>query len=1177
MKITMGQRLAALILALVMLLCGGTFVASADDGTDTQTDDDRVDTTTNISVADYAARLNAISYEEYLEKYANCKHATSSIEINALDYDPEKTDAEVSEVTYDGVTALHTPANGSVSWVINLAEKGVTETTLYSIVVDYYPEEGKSASIEREFYINGVPPFSEAYSLTMPKIWRFDYIGGNLDLVKGENVSEYTSKAAELGLKYTTKDLENGTRITYEMPEYWNSDIDKYLNDEIALRFFRTDGDNNELRPTALQAPEWTSFEFRDNSGYYSETFIFAIEPDEQGMITFSLEGVNEPMAIKSIRLVPHAFLQSYEEYLNGLGSKNKASDVVKIEAEYPSATSTNTIYPVEERSSAANSPTDVTRMVLNTIGGEKWQTSGQWIEYKFRVKESGMYQILARFKQSILDGIFTSRNLYIFSDGAAEGTAGYYNGIPFKEATELRFNYSTDWQAQGLTNGRDNDGDHKVDNTYEFYFEKGVTYTVRFEVTLGAMGEVIQEIEKTMNSINADYLNIIKLTGSNPDTYRDYNFSRVMPDTLIDMIIQSRRLTELIAFMEETAGTASSNTATLEKVSIVLDRMGKDEDEIAKSLETLKTYIGNMGTFLSDAKTQPLMLDYLVICGTNRTDPNDKENYYKLVGKAGFFKSLGHELKSFFQSFVRDYNNMGSVDAAGTDASIEVWVAYGRDQSQVIRNLITNEFTPESNIAADLKLVSGGTLLPSILAGKGPDVYLGLGQGDVINYAIRGALESIENMEGFNEVITQFTDAAMLVLGVADSKNVQHYYGLPEVQGFPMMFVRVDILANLGIEIPKTWTDIYDALVVLDANKMEIGVTTDYKIFLYQNGGELFADNGMRINLDSQVGLDAFETMCNMFTMYSFPYSYNAANRFRTGEMPICIQDYTGMYNQLKVFATEIDGLWTFAPLPGIEDENGNINNCSISGVTADVIVTGSRDKDSAWKYLQWYTGPSCQTKYANEMVAIMGDSAKHNTANKNALFSMPWTVDEYEEVFAQFNNLASVPNYPGTYIIDRYTGFAFLAAYNKDANPVSELLSYINTINKEISRKRKEFDLETLEIGQTLASKRIDMVSSLFELLAKKSSNYDNLIEEASLAMANAHDLRSKVEAKYIVSLEDYSKQFLAHASRLDPTGSIAAGEADVADGNVKNEATIVARIGKYLQDAADALKTY
>ena len=92
-------------------------------------------------------------------------------------------------------------------------------------------------------------------------------------------------------------------------------------------------------------------------------------------------------------------------------------------------------------------SPSDTTHTVLNAIGGDKWQTSGQWVRYKFTVNDSGMYTIVTRFMQNINDGMYSSRILSVYSgDGVAEGEDGYYNGVPFREANELRFNYSTDW-----------------------------------------------------------------------------------------------------------------------------------------------------------------------------------------------------------------------------------------------------------------------------------------------------------------------------------------------------------------------------------------------------------------------------------------------------------------------------------------------------------------------------------------------------------------------------------------------------------------------------------------------------------------------------------------------------------------------------------------------------------
>ena len=44
---------------------------------------------------------------------------------------------------------------------------------------------------------------------------------------------------------------------------------------------------------------------------------------------------------------------------------------------------------------------------------------------------------------------------------------------------------------------------------------------------------------------------------------------------------------------------------------------------------------------------------------------------------------------------------------------------------------------------------------------------------------------------------------------------------------------------------------------------------------------------------------------------------------RFRTGECPIIIADYT-TYNNLCVSAPDIEGLWDFTVVPGIEQEDG-------------------------------------------------------------------------------------------------------------------------------------------------------------------------------------------------------------------------------------------------------------
>ena len=1063
--------------------------------------------------------------------------------------------AYVSQEGYDSVKAVYTPGRGSITWNIDLAEYGISDKTLFSLGLDYYPIAARSTPIEREFFINGKPVFSEAYVLTFSKVWGMFAQGSSTDaggtltdmsakytLSKDDSLDSIVAAATAAGYQAeggsgnapVFKVSDDRSYIVFYQPSYITPKLSAFIH-EYGLRFFPVDFNNNEIRPTQLQAPEWRRYVISDSDGYThsyeltvdgetttydSEYFGFVLN----SKFTMTLESVNEPMALSTLTLMPYKAADSYEVYrqkVEAIVGNAQGQDVIKIEAENPTATSSNVVYPVEDRASALTSPVDPSVQLLNTVGGEKWATSGQWVEYSFSVDSSGWYDIYTRFKQSYLDGMFTSRALTVTTNygndeaaykAAIGNTAGYYNGLPFSEASGLRYDYSSDWQVTKLSSV----GRLDENNTYQLYFEAGVVYTINLKVTFGTMSATVREIERILEALNDAYLSIVQYTGPTPDAYRDYNFYRMLPDTLDTLFAEKEAIANLSAFLREGAGVSSTYTGTCDKLVDLIGKMVvRGGEGVASGLKNFKAYSGGIGTFLGDVKTQPLQIDYFMIQPASAEAPKATPN---------FFQAFVHEIKSFFWTFFRDYNSMGTAeDYDKNNDVVVVWLPSGRDQANVVRNMTVNGFTQKNGIAVNLKLVNGGTLLPSILAGMGPDVYHGLGDDTVINYAIRGALISIEEFPekfkydengsvkqsymDWETICGQFNESAMLVFGVPDADDEWHYYGLPESQSFSMMFLRLDILNELGVEIPQTWDDLYKAQSKLLHNNMEIGVGADYFPFLYQSGGSIWADEGMRINLDSEVALSAFNKMCNMFTQYSFPYDYSGANRFRTGEMPILISGYTGLYNQLKVFATELDGCWTFVPMPGTMREDGTIDNHILAGSSAVVMVSGAKHEEDAWEYMKWYTGAEAQATYANEMVAIMGESAKHATANREALASMPWTADEYVEVKKQFDNLLAIENYPGFYYVGRHTSFAFLAAYNDDKDPTTEILRYVNTINAEITRKRQEFNLETVELGSTLAEKRSNQIREALGVLEDRGliSRDSDLYDQAMYGIVN------------------------------------------------------------------------
>ena len=139
----------------------------------------------------------------------------------------------------------------------------------------------------------------------------------------------------------------------------------------------------------------------------------------------------------------------------------------------------------------------------------------------------------------------------------------------------------------------------------------------------------------------------------------------------------------------------------------------------------------------------------------------------------------------------------------------------------------------------------------------------------------------------------------------------------------------------------------------------MSIGVSyiDALDFMIYQQGGSMwkYTDEslydskyaGARIDLDSNIALETFDFTCRLYSDYSFPVSYDASNRFRTGEMPIIIGGYSGIYNTLTVYATEIEGLWEFCSLPGSKRADGTFNYDSLA--PGDLPNPGIKPRSSA------------------------------------------------------------------------------------------------------------------------------------------------------------------------------------------------------------------------------------
>ena len=199
--------------------------------------------------------------------------------------------------------------------------------------------------------------------------------------------------------------------------------------------------------------------------------------------------------------------------------------------------------------------------------------------------------------------------------------------------------------------------------------------------------------------------------------------------------------------------------------------------------------------------------MDYLIVHSAEAELPSPR---------ASFWQQVSHFFKTFFASFLEDYNTVGD---SGSEEGITVWANIGRDQIQVIKNLVVDQFTPQTGIDVTLSVVQTG-FIEATLAGRGPDVAIGMARGQPVNLACRNALLPFDSYEGFENMKKRFADTAL----VPYQYNGQTY-GIPCTQTFFMMFYRKDILAEMGIAVPQTWTDIMETVPKLQRSHMTIGL----------------------------------------------------------------------------------------------------------------------------------------------------------------------------------------------------------------------------------------------------------------------------------------------------------------------------------------------------------------
>lgn len=851
----------------------------------------------------------------------------------------------------------------------------------------------------------------------------------------------YNIKMIYEALESNTNDVEFSLLIDGESPYATASRITlskRWINESE----IKQDSRQNDIRPGQISTPCWQETPLEDIDGLFNEPLEFYMEAGEH---TITFESEKAEFAVKSFTFYQYEAPAAYtapsdSDLTQAQGQK------ITLEGETAAYKSSRTLYPTADKSSYLTSSANgssPTKTRYNTIGSGSWTQSTQTVTWEFNVDKAGYYKIGIRGRQDQMRGMYSNRRLYVNGE------------VPCLEANQIKFYYDTDWS---ITTPKSENGDDLY-----FYLQAG-TNTISLEAVPGEIGEIMGDLDELVYNINSYYRQIRQITGPDPDEYNNYMIDTAIPSIVPDFKEYAKTLRDKKAEIEKLSGSGGTEAETLEKMAIVLDKCIKKPDLIPEMMSQIKDNITSVSSFVNQYREQPLEVDMIEVA----TSDQDFTSCDK-----SFFGSLGFGFKGFIGSFFEDYNALSDED----ESAMECWVMLGRDNAEALQQLISSEYNPTAKTKINLKLVQGG-IVEATFAGKGPDLALFMGGDFPIQLAARGVLTDLTTFSDFDEVKSRFADDATVLYQYNGGT-----YGLPCDQTFPMLFYRSDILSEYGIDPAtdlNTWDGLLNCLPTLQRNYLEVGLilpvmtstggTTQvsaitepgntFAMLLLQQGLNYYNEEQTKTTFDTQEAVNAFDTWTKFYTTYSFQQTYDAFTRFRTGDMPVVIQNYT-FYNQLSVAAPEIKGCWGFQPVPGTVQEDGTINHAANSNGSGAIIFTKAADQEGAWDFIKWFTSTDAQVKYGNNIESILGIMGRYATANEEALQQLSWTTSEVNLLLDQLNSQVEIPIIPASYGVTRNVMNAFRAVVNDYDNARDTLFWYNKDINDEITRKLEDLGL--------------------------------------------------------------------------------------------------------------------
>lgn len=774
----------------------------------------------------------------------------------------------------------------------------------------------------------------------------------------------------------------------------------------------------------------WRTAFLYDQRYYNSNPITIELEA---GINTIEIVKTSGQLFIGSIYLVKEQELGNYSSLASTYSNVTNTDNLITIEAEQPMFKSSSDIRTVSVQNTNVT-PYSTAKNMLNVISGDSFNKSGYAITYAFNVEEAGYYNISLKYYISQTN---TSVYSKVFID----------NKVLCDELNQYEFKDNSGYNNETLNDGNDD---------MLFYFDKGV-HTLTLQLDASLQSEIYYEMSAIIEEINTLYLDILKLTGGNTDKNKQWNMSKFIPtlnDTLADWISRLENLMELTN--EISKSDESEQNRLYQNIKNAYDKLvdlAKKPNEIPHKLNILCEGSSSISNMLSNSlhttTYSPLFLDKLYVHGANAKLPKAKSNPFM-----NFFGTVQRIFKSGVEK--------------SDEEVVEIWVNRSTYYVSLMQQYADAYYKGKYKVRLSL-LPDESKLTYANASGTNPDAALGVSSSVPYDLGIRGALVDLKTMPGFNDVIKEYVPGSFTSMIACD--NV---YGLPETQDFNVIYYRKDIIgthsnAVIKSEVPST----YDELIGLLPSMQRMGMNFTMPIaggsglkgisvtapFIYQYGGDIYAEDCLSTAIDSPEAIAAINMMVELFSLYSLPLtSQSFYDSFRNGTMPMGQAGFD-TYLQLLTAAPEIQGKWDITLPLGAQQADGSIDRTNCVAIKAVCIFEQSDKQAEAWDFIKWWLSSETQIMFANGIVGTYGETFMWNTANIEAFKTLPIDKKHINTILESWESVYNIPQTPATYIVERGISDAWNAAVFDGVSVRAAISDAVIDINKEMERKMEEF----------------------------------------------------------------------------------------------------------------------